>query len=124
MVLVKIMCLRHIGYLVLWVNTDADAEPCLLMDHMNDVADNLFEEVEPVAVLKARKNENGTRDFLVKWSDGSEDSWVRALHPSVSGSAWQALTLMHPVLPGLPPDLQKVASYLLHEICLWNGTSL
>ena len=41
-------------------------------------ADNLFEEVEPVAVLKARKNENGTRDFLVKWSDGSEDSWVRA----------------------------------------------
>ncbi|CAL8470619.1 g10161 [Coccomyxa elongata] len=40
------------------------------------LADNLFEEVEPVAVLKARKNENGTRDFLVKWSDGSEDSWV------------------------------------------------
>ncbi len=41
------------------------------------LADNLFEEVEPVAVLKARKNENGTRDFLVKWSDGTEDSWVR-----------------------------------------------
>ena len=45
---------------------------------MLDSADNLFEEVEPVAVLKARKNENGTRDFLVKWSDGSEDSWVCA----------------------------------------------
>lgn len=42
-------------------------------------ADNLFEEIEPMAILKARKNENGTRDFLVKWSDGAEDSWVRML---------------------------------------------
>lgn len=50
------------------------------MDQLTSAADNLFEEVEPVAVLKARKNENGTRDFLVKWSDGSEDSWVSALH--------------------------------------------
>lgn len=40
-------------------------------------ADNLFEEVEPAAVLDTRANENGTRDFLVKWPDGAEDSWVR-----------------------------------------------
>ncbi len=60
------------------MNTHVDAESWLLMNRNNDVADNLFEEVEPVAVLKARKNENGTRDFLVKWSDGSEDSWVCA----------------------------------------------
>ena len=40
-------------------------------------ADNLFEEVAPAAVLDARANENGTRDFLVKWPDGAEDSWVR-----------------------------------------------
>lgn len=33
--------------------------------------------MEPAAILKARKNENGTRDFLVQWSDGAEDSWVR-----------------------------------------------
>lgn len=41
-------------------------------------ADNLFEEVEPAAVLDTRANENGTRDYLVKWPDGAEDSWVRA----------------------------------------------
>ena len=28
-------------------------------------------------MLDARANENGTRDFLVKWPDGAEDSWVR-----------------------------------------------
>lgn len=39
-------------------------------------ADNLFEEVEPAVILKDRKNENGTRDFLVKWADGKEDTWV------------------------------------------------
>ena len=39
--------------------------------------DNLFEEVEPAVILKDRKNENGTRDFLVKWADGEEDTWVR-----------------------------------------------
>ena len=39
-------------------------------------ADNLFEEVEPAVILKDRKNENGTRDFLVKWADGEEDTWV------------------------------------------------
>ena len=40
------------------------------------LADNLFEEVEPAVILKDRKNENGTRDFLVKWADGEEDTWV------------------------------------------------
>lgn len=39
-------------------------------------AGNLFEEVEPAVILKDRKNENGTRDFLVKWADGGEDTWV------------------------------------------------
>ena len=32
--------------------------------------------MEPSVILKDRKNENGTRDFLVKWADGEEDSWV------------------------------------------------
>jgi hypothetical protein len=45
----------------------------------NTCAGNLFEEVEPAAILEDRKNENGTRDFLVKWSDGTEDSWVCSL---------------------------------------------
>ena len=43
-------------------------------------ADNLFEEVEPAVILKDRKNENGTRDFLVKWTDGEEDTWVGHRH--------------------------------------------
>ncbi len=43
---------------------------------MQPPADNLFEEVEPAVILKDRKNENGTRDFLVKWADGEEDTWV------------------------------------------------
>ncbi len=70
-------------------------------DQFLDVADNLFEEVEPVAVLKARKNENGTRDFLVKWSDGSEDAWVCALHPFIEVPL-QALIPMHPFMIGSP----------------------
>ena len=40
-------------------------------------ADCLFEEVTPAALLDDRPCENGTRDFLVQWSDGAEDSWVR-----------------------------------------------
>ena len=47
-------------------------------------ADNLFEEVEPATILDTRANENGTRDFLVKWRDGAEDSWVRPAQPLVS----------------------------------------
>ena len=41
-------------------------------------ADCLFEEVTPAALLDDRPCENGTRDFLVQWSDGAEDSWVWA----------------------------------------------
>ncbi len=40
-------------------------------------ADCLFEEVTPAALLDDRPCENGTRDFLVQWSDGAEDCWVR-----------------------------------------------
>ena len=32
--------------------------------------------MEPAVILNDRKNENGTRDFLVKWGDGEEDTWV------------------------------------------------
>ncbi len=38
-------------------------------------ADNLYEEVEPVAVLDARLSDGG-REFLVKFPDAEEDSWV------------------------------------------------
>lgn len=38
-------------------------------------AENLYEEVEPVAVLEARVSDAG-RDFLVKFPDAEEDSWV------------------------------------------------
>jgi hypothetical protein len=49
-------------------------------------AGNLFEEVEPAVILKDRKNENGTRDFLVKWADGEEDTWVKLFRRPLSGS--------------------------------------
>lgn len=39
-------------------------------------ADSLFEEVPPAAILDVRSSEDGTRDFLIQWPDGSEDSWV------------------------------------------------
>ena len=38
-------------------------------------AENLYEEVEPVAVTDARLSESG-REFLVKFPDAEEDSWV------------------------------------------------
>ena len=41
-------------------------------------AENLYEEVEPVAVLDARLSDAG-REFLVKFLDAEEDSWVAAL---------------------------------------------
>ncbi|KAK9845331.1 hypothetical protein WJX81_003616 [Elliptochloris bilobata] len=44
------------------------------------LSDCLFEEVTPAALLDDRPCENGTRDFLVKWSDGAEDSWVNQLY--------------------------------------------
>ena len=38
-------------------------------------AENLYEEVEPVAVLDARVSDAG-REFLVKFPDAEEDFWV------------------------------------------------
>ena len=38
-------------------------------------AENLYEEVEPVAVTDARLSDGG-REFLVKFPDAEEDSWV------------------------------------------------
>ena len=57
-------------------------------------AGNLFEEVEPSVILKDRKTENGTRDFLVKWADGEEDSWVSHSNNGVSTSKTQG-PVMH-----------------------------
>ena len=45
-------------------------------------AENLYEEVEPVAVLEARVSDAG-RDFLVKFPDAEEDSWVRIILPAL-----------------------------------------
>ena len=41
-------------------------------------AENLYEEVEPVAVVDARLSDGG-REFLVKFPDAEEDSWVSPL---------------------------------------------
>ena len=48
--------------------------------------------MEPSVILKDRKNENGTRDFLVKWADGEEDSWVSHKNSGVSTSDIKAMT--------------------------------
>jgi len=48
----------------------------------------LFEEVAPAALLDDRPCENGSRDFLVQWPDGAEDSWARA--PRFAASAEQS----------------------------------
>ena len=48
--------------------------------------------MEPSVILKDRMNENGTRDFLVKWADGEEDSWVSHKNSSVSTSDIKAMT--------------------------------
>eukprot|EP00884_Botryococcus_braunii_P011970 jgi/Botrbrau1/20774/Bobra.0156s0006.1 len=42
----------------------------------NFLTGQLFDEMEPLEILKVRANENGSRDFLVRWPDGHEDSWV------------------------------------------------
>ena len=41
-------------------------------------AENLYEEVEPVAVLDARLADGG-REFLVRFPDAEEPSWVMPL---------------------------------------------
>jgi signal recognition particle protein len=38
--------------------------------------DHLFEEVEPASILRARPTPAGSREFLVTWPDGRDDSWV------------------------------------------------
>lgn len=40
------------------------------------LTENLFEDVTPAQILAAKEAADGTRDFLVSWSDGSEPSWV------------------------------------------------
>ena len=50
-----------------------------LHDIWNPVAaDNLYEDVEPVAILEARMNEESRREFRVQWPDAEDSSWVRA----------------------------------------------
>ena len=39
-------------------------------------AGNLFEEVLPKKVLESRTLPNGSKEYLVQWMDGTEDSWV------------------------------------------------
>lgn len=41
------------------------------------LTENLYEEVEPVAVVDARLSDGG-REFLVKFPDAEEDSWVNS----------------------------------------------
>ena len=49
------------------------------------LTDNLFEDVEPAAVLDSRDNEEeGHREFLVRWQDGRE---VRSVLASTRGGA-------------------------------------
>lgn len=40
------------------------------------VADNLYEDIEPVALLEARVNDASQREFQVQWPDAEESSWV------------------------------------------------
>ena len=40
------------------------------------IADNLYEEVEPVAMLDERVSEAGKREFLIKFPDDEEESRV------------------------------------------------
>ncbi|KAK9828851.1 hypothetical protein WJX72_002407 [[Myrmecia] bisecta] len=47
-----------------------------LEDVAGCLTENLFEDVEPIQILDARTTDNGTREFLVQWPDGVEDSWV------------------------------------------------
>jgi hypothetical protein len=59
---------------------------CFLMvraAHAQELETHLFEELEPVAILAKRGGGTGEDatplEFLVAWSDGSEDTWeVRA----------------------------------------------
>ena len=48
--------------------------------------------MEPSVILKDRKNENGMRDFLVKWADGEEDSWVSHRIHGVNNAESKAMT--------------------------------
>lgn len=81
-------------------------------------AENLYEEVEPVAVLDARLSDGG-REFLVKFPDAEEDSWV-SLSP-----CWQHLTAdggqilgRVPAQPCLCPCLRLCGVCLVAQ-CSW-----
>lgn len=49
----------------------------MLEDVAAVLTENLYEDVEPVAVLDARVGDSG-REFLVKFPDAQEDSWVNS----------------------------------------------
>lgn len=49
----------------------------MLEDVAGVLTENLYEEVEPVAVTDARLSDGG-REFLVKFPDAEEDSWVNS----------------------------------------------
>ena len=44
--------------------------------HLRAAAENLYEDVEPVAILEARMNDASQREFQVQWPDAEEPSWV------------------------------------------------
>ena len=81
-----LLLLCHCG----WVRSQQELRGC--PTEGGACAGNLFEEVEPSVIFKDRKNENGTRDFLVKWADGEEDSWVSHVNNGVSTSKLKALS--------------------------------
>lgn len=39
-------------------------------------ADNLYEDIEPTAIVEARVNDASQREFQVQWPDAKEPSWV------------------------------------------------
>lgn len=49
---------------------------CLCVLTAMTAAGNLFEEVLPKKVLDCRTATNGSKEYLLQWLDGSEDSWV------------------------------------------------
>ena len=77
-------------------------------------------------LLDIRSSDMGPRDFLVKWADGEEDSWVRPASWSPSLDAFSAAVKagMHEALasltrPSLPPTTphQAAASADDQTIC-------
>lgn len=40
------------------------------------LTDVLYEDVEPEAILEVRENEDGTKDYLVRFTDDVDDMWI------------------------------------------------